>query len=55
MSEFFSLPVVAMKDYIYYLYLEHRCCRGRPRTDEMCVFYHKEGGECLHWRDLLIT
>lgn len=37
-----------MKNYTYYLYFEHRCSSGRPRTDEMCVFYHKEGGECLH-------
>ncbi|TNM87812.1 hypothetical protein fugu_006033 [Takifugu bimaculatus] len=32
-----------MKDYIYYLYFEHRCPGRKPRTDKMCVFYHKEG------------
>lgn len=43
----FALSVVAMKDYIYYLYFEHRCSGGKPQTDKMCVFYHKEGGESL--------
>lgn len=38
-----------MKDYIYYLYFEHRCSSGKPRTDKMCVFYHKEGGKCLRF------
>lgn len=36
-----------MKDYIYYLYFEHRCPGRKPRTDKMCVFYHKEGGESI--------
>lgn len=43
----FALSVVAMKDYVYYLYFEHRCSGGKPHTDKMCVFYHKEGGESL--------
>lgn len=49
MNECFALSVVALKDYIYYLYFEHRCSNGKPRTDKMCVFYHKEGGKFLHF------
>ncbi|KAK9519475.1 hypothetical protein VZT92_022202 [Zoarces viviparus] len=33
-----------IKDYVRYLYFEHRCEGGRnPRTVKMCLFYQKEG------------
>ncbi|XP_005454041.1 interleukin-12 receptor subunit beta-1 [Oreochromis niloticus] len=32
-----------LKDYIRYLYFEHRCQHGRPQTVKMCFFYQKEG------------
>ncbi|XP_042273843.1 interleukin-12 receptor subunit beta-2 [Thunnus maccoyii] len=32
-----------IKDYVRYLYFEHRCIRGKPRTVKMCLFYQKEG------------
>ncbi|XP_008277613.1 leukemia inhibitory factor receptor [Stegastes partitus] len=32
-----------IKDYIRYLYFEHRCDDGKPQTVKMCLFYQKEG------------
>uniref|UniRef100_A0A3P9L1Y9 Fibronectin type-III domain-containing protein n=1 Tax=Oryzias latipes TaxID=8090 RepID=A0A3P9L1Y9_ORYLA len=32
-----------MRDYIRYLYFEHRCVNGKPQTVQMCFFYKKEG------------
>ncbi|XP_070765728.1 interleukin-31 receptor subunit alpha [Enoplosus armatus] len=34
---------MTMKDYIRYLYFEHRCNYGKPQTVKMCLFYKKEG------------
>ncbi|XP_010752539.3 oncostatin-M-specific receptor subunit beta isoform X2 [Larimichthys crocea] len=34
---------MTMKDYVRYLYFEHSCDGGRPRTDKMCLYYQKEG------------
>uniref|UniRef100_A0A673ASD4 Fibronectin type-III domain-containing protein n=1 Tax=Sphaeramia orbicularis TaxID=375764 RepID=A0A673ASD4_9TELE len=31
-----------MKDYVRYLYIEHRCVNGMPQTVKTCYFYHKE-------------
>ncbi|XP_040896441.1 uncharacterized protein il12rb1 isoform X3 [Toxotes jaculatrix] len=33
----------SIKDYVRYLYFEHKCDNGKPRTVEMCLFYQKEG------------
>ncbi|XP_061594967.1 uncharacterized protein il12rb1 [Cololabis saira] len=33
----------SMRDYIRYLYFEHRCEGGKPQTIKMCLFYKKEG------------
>ncbi|XP_026202073.1 interleukin-12 receptor subunit beta-1 [Anabas testudineus] len=32
-----------MKDYVRYLYFEHRCYNRKPHTVQMCLFYRKEG------------
>ncbi|TDH08741.1 hypothetical protein EPR50_G00100410 [Perca flavescens] len=32
-----------IKDYVRYLYFEHRCDGGKPQTVKMCIFYKKEG------------
>ncbi|KAM7388002.1 hypothetical protein PAMP_024206 [Pampus punctatissimus] len=32
-----------VKEYVRYVYLEHRCLRGKPQTVKMCLFYKKEG------------
>uniref|UniRef100_A0A669BEM8 Interleukin-12 receptor subunit beta-1 n=1 Tax=Oreochromis niloticus TaxID=8128 RepID=A0A669BEM8_ORENI len=37
------VSVTDLKDYIRYLYFEHRCQHGRPQTVKMCFFYQKEG------------
>uniref|UniRef100_A0AAX7VWF2 Fibronectin type-III domain-containing protein n=1 Tax=Astatotilapia calliptera TaxID=8154 RepID=A0AAX7VWF2_ASTCA len=42
------VSVTDLKDYIRYLYFEHRCQHGRPQTVKMCFFYQKEGGKCFH-------
>nr|XP_020512174.1 leukemia inhibitory factor receptor-like isoform X1 [Labrus bergylta] len=34
--------VTDLKDFVRYLYYEHRCDDGKPRTVEMCLFYKKE-------------
>ncbi|KAM7011898.1 interleukin-12 receptor subunit beta-2 [Tautogolabrus adspersus] len=31
-----------LKDFVRYIYYEHRCEDGKPRTVEMCLFYKKE-------------
>ncbi|KAM6922075.1 uncharacterized protein il12rb1 [Xenentodon cancila] len=33
----------SMRDYIRYLYFEHRCDGGKPQTIKTCLFYKKEG------------
>lgn len=45
-NQFNSLSVAGVKDYIRYLYFEHRCEDGKPQTAKMCLFYHTEGGKC---------
>ncbi|XP_023138044.2 leukemia inhibitory factor receptor [Amphiprion ocellaris] len=42
-----------IKDYIRYLYFEHRCEGGRPQTVKMCLFYHKEGAPAKEPQDLI--
>ncbi|XP_070816930.1 leukemia inhibitory factor receptor [Chaetodon trifascialis] len=32
-----------VKDYVRYLYFEHRCDGRKPQTVKMCLFYQKEG------------
>nr|XP_046247904.1 leukemia inhibitory factor receptor isoform X1 [Scatophagus argus] len=32
-----------VKDFVRYLYFEHKCVGGRPQTVKMCLFYQKEG------------
>ncbi|XP_053178968.1 interleukin-6 receptor subunit beta [Scomber japonicus] len=32
-----------MKAYVRYLYFEHRCLDGKPKTVKMCLFYKEEG------------
>ncbi|XP_026178715.1 interleukin-12 receptor subunit beta-1 [Mastacembelus armatus] len=32
-----------IRDYVHYLYFEHRCEGGKPQTVQMCRFYKKEG------------
>ncbi|XP_051232477.1 leukemia inhibitory factor receptor isoform X12 [Dicentrarchus labrax] len=32
-----------VKDYVRYLYFEHRCNGRKPQTVKMCLFYQKEG------------
>ncbi|XP_034738233.1 interleukin-12 receptor subunit beta-1 isoform X2 [Etheostoma cragini] len=32
-----------LKDYVRYLYFEHRCNGVKPQTVKMCIFYEKEG------------
>ncbi|XP_069009458.1 interleukin-31 receptor subunit alpha [Embiotoca jacksoni] len=31
------------KDYIRYVYFEHKCVSGKPQTVKKCLFYQKEG------------
>ncbi|XP_074523976.1 uncharacterized protein il12rb1 [Halichoeres trimaculatus] len=31
-----------LRDFVRYLYFEHTCTRGRPKTVNMCLFYKKE-------------
>uniref|UniRef100_A0A8C6MER3 Fibronectin type-III domain-containing protein n=1 Tax=Nothobranchius furzeri TaxID=105023 RepID=A0A8C6MER3_NOTFU len=33
----------SMKNFTRYLYFEHRCHNGKPRTVKVCLFYLKEG------------
>lgn len=49
MNQFDSpyVSVTEIKDYVRYLYFEHRCVGGKPKTIKMCLFYQKEGGKCL--------
>ena len=42
-----SVSVSDIKNYTRYLYFEHRCDGAKPKTVDMCLFYQKEGGECL--------
>uniref|UniRef100_A0A3Q1C9K5 Fibronectin type-III domain-containing protein n=1 Tax=Amphiprion ocellaris TaxID=80972 RepID=A0A3Q1C9K5_AMPOC len=48
-----SVSVTDIKDYIRYLYFEHRCEGGRPQTVKMCLFYHKEGAPAKEPQDLI--
>ncbi|KAK2835363.1 hypothetical protein Q5P01_015847 [Channa striata] len=32
-----------MKDYVRYLYFEHRCFQRKPNTVKMCIYYQKQG------------
>lgn len=43
----FSVSLTDVQEFVRYLYYEHRCERGKPRTVEMCLFYKKQGGKCL--------
>uniref|UniRef100_A0A8D0CNG3 Fibronectin type-III domain-containing protein n=1 Tax=Sander lucioperca TaxID=283035 RepID=A0A8D0CNG3_SANLU len=42
-----SVSVTEIKDYVRYLYFEHRCDDGKPQTVKMCIFYEKEGDRKL--------
>ncbi|XP_039984845.1 interleukin-12 receptor subunit beta-1 [Xiphias gladius] len=33
----------SIRNYVRYLYFEHKCDGGKPRTVKMCLFYLKEG------------
>ncbi|XP_063747203.1 uncharacterized protein LOC134869481 isoform X2 [Eleginops maclovinus] len=38
-----SVSVTDIKDYVRYLYFEHRCHGSKPWTVKMCLVYQKEG------------
>ncbi|XP_031163124.1 interleukin-12 receptor subunit beta-1 isoform X2 [Sander lucioperca] len=42
-----------IKDYVRYLYFEHRCDDGKPQTVKMCIFYEKEGVPLREPQDLI--
>ncbi|XP_032382542.1 uncharacterized protein il12rb1 isoform X2 [Etheostoma spectabile] len=42
-----------LKDYVRYLYFEHRCNGGKPQTVKMCIFYEKEGAPRRAPQDLI--
>ncbi|XP_068446250.1 leukemia inhibitory factor receptor [Clinocottus analis] len=43
-----------IKDYVRYLYFEHRCDGGwKPQTVKMCLFYQKEGAPLREPQDLI--
>ncbi|XP_068591019.1 leukemia inhibitory factor receptor [Cebidichthys violaceus] len=45
---------MSIKDYVRYLYFEHRCEGGRkPQTVKMCLFYQKEGVPLREPQDLI--
>ncbi|XP_051803611.1 uncharacterized protein il12rb1, partial [Acanthochromis polyacanthus] len=43
-----------IKDYIRYLYFEHRCKGGNPQTVKMCLFYQREGAPAKEPQGLLV-
>ncbi|XP_029284788.1 interleukin-12 receptor subunit beta-2-like isoform X1 [Cottoperca gobio] len=43
-----------MKDYVRYLYYEHRCDGGKPKTVQMCLFYQKEGVPLKEPQDFIV-
>ncbi|XP_041646340.1 interleukin-12 receptor subunit beta-2 isoform X2 [Cheilinus undulatus] len=42
-----------LKDFVRYLYCEHRCHNGRPQTVKMCLFYKKEDAPLTEPKDLI--
>uniref|UniRef100_A0A3Q1FVZ9 Fibronectin type-III domain-containing protein n=1 Tax=Acanthochromis polyacanthus TaxID=80966 RepID=A0A3Q1FVZ9_9TELE len=49
-----SVSVADIKDYIRYLYFEHRCKGGNPQTVKMCLFYQREGAPAKEPQGLLV-
>nr|XP_020467655.1 uncharacterized protein LOC109966833 isoform X2 [Monopterus albus] len=44
---------IQLKDYIRYLYFEHKCEARKPQTVTMCLFYKKEGAPCEKPQDFI--
>ncbi|XP_018528533.1 interleukin-12 receptor subunit beta-1 isoform X2 [Lates calcarifer] len=45
----------SIKDYVRYLYFEHRCDGGKPRTVKMCLYYKKEGAPQREPQNFTVT
>ncbi|XP_010785538.1 interleukin-31 receptor subunit alpha isoform X2 [Notothenia coriiceps] len=48
-----SVSDTDIKDYVRYLYFEHKCIDGKPWTLKMCLFYQKEGAPLREPQDFI--
>ncbi|XP_034002315.1 interleukin-6 receptor subunit beta-like isoform X2 [Trematomus bernacchii] len=48
-----SVSDTDIKDYVRYLYFEHKCIDGKPWTHKMCLFYQKEGAPLREPQDFI--
>ncbi|XP_060934530.1 interleukin-31 receptor subunit alpha-like [Limanda limanda] len=46
--------VTGLQDYVGYLYFEHICDVGKPRTVKMCLYYKKEGAPLREPQDITV-
>ncbi|XP_069377924.1 interleukin-12 receptor subunit beta-1 isoform X2 [Paralichthys olivaceus] len=46
--------IALLQDYVGYLYFEHMCDGGKPRTVKMCLYYQKEGAPRSKPQDITV-